>query len=79
MPDLTHLAGRTTQTAVAAQAPHPRAQIYLAAVVQLGELAAAGDEGGVRNLLHDLQHGHTWGELDPWQLLRLSVLRAARR
>lgn len=48
----------------------------LAASVRLGELAAAGDTGGLRQFVHDLEHGPTW-KLNPWRLLEFHVLRLA--
>lgn len=74
--DLTHLGHRTGQTAAESQAPHPRAPIMLAASVRLGELAAAGDAGALRQFVHELRHGDVW-HLDPWSLLEFHALRQA--
>jgi hypothetical protein len=74
--DLTHLAHRTGQTAAEAAKPHPRTPVMLAASVRLGELAAAGDTGALRQFCHDLEHSTTW-RLDPWRLLEFHVLRLA--
>ena len=78
--DLTHLGHRRGQTAAEAAAPDPRHQIMLAAVLRLGELAAADDVGGLRIFLHELEQDPkgTW-RLDPWTILRNVLLRQAAR
>jgi hypothetical protein len=74
--DLSHMQHRTGQTAAEAAAPHPRTPVMLAASVRLGELAALGDAGALRQFVHELQHGDVWC-LDPWSLLEFHLLRLA--
>lgn len=74
--DMTHLGHRGVQTADEAAKPHPTTPIMLAASVRLGELAAAGDAGELRQFCHDLEHGTTW-RLNPWRLIEFHVLRLA--